>query len=110
MKLDAAAIETPAPRARAWTLAAIATMIFGVTLSACATTSGPPPPATPGAKYEVTGDNPNYDSGCGQGNPTGKLIRGTRFKLVSAEGDCWLVAFDDQTETYIHPERVKAAK
>ncbi len=82
---------------------------LALTLPCCAS-SGAPPTANPGATYEVTGDNPNYDSGCAQGSPTGKLVRKQRFKLVSVKDGCWLIEFDDQTETYIRPERVKLAE
>ncbi len=107
MVLDEVRASLQSPRLLLSTLGLA--LALGLALPGCATSSGPPPSATPGATYEVTGDNPNYDSGCGQGSPTGKLVRGQRFKLVSEKDGCWLIEFDDQTETYIRPERVKSA-
>ncbi|MCA9690776.1 MAG: hypothetical protein R3A51_04890 [Nannocystaceae bacterium] len=77
-------------------------------LVACAS-SGPPPPANPGSEYVVKGKTVHYDSGCEQESPTGRLVKGQRFKLIEERDGCWLIEFKDQTETYIRPTAVAPA-
>ncbi|MEZ4450602.1 MAG: hypothetical protein R3B09_14065 [Nannocystaceae bacterium] len=61
------------------------------------------PSASPGGRYFVySGELPFYDSGCGQDRkPDGKLKKGMKFTLVSADGSCWLVTLEDEVDTYV---------
>lgn len=70
------------------------------------------PAASPGARYFVySGEVPFYDSGCAQERkPDGKLKKGMKFTLVSAEDGCWLITLEDEVDTYIVPNgHVRAA-
>ena len=64
------------------------------------------PAASPGGKYFIySGEVPFYDSGCAQDRkPDGKLKKGMKFTLVSADNGCWLITLEDEVDTYIVPD------
>lgn len=78
-------------------------------VAACDKGGTTPPEAKEGGRYVVTGDTPFYDAGCQQSRPPdGKLVRKRKFTLLRAEGSCWHVRLDDEDETYIQPNKVRA--
>lgn len=84
--------------------------LLGVLVVAGCDKGGTTPPAAKlNGRYVVTGDTPFYDAGCEQSRPPdGKLVRKMKFTLLTAEGGCWHVRLDDEDETYIQPNKVRA--